>query len=221
MSIRQDTISKRMIVGSVMLVIFIYLFVGTEPWLVPFMLLAGSAVINKYGVRHVSEDPQIDQKESHQIFYYTLVALAGISFGSLFAKGIAPRLPASLISENAGLVAIGFTVLMAIAETQFFFGELFMLFKRLGSMAILAVATIFTGYHWKIYGTSEASLIYVFVGGLALAYAAYKTRRITSSMIAHIVNNLGSAFSPVLLILALAGAFLLHKKAWRGLKWKL
>jgi membrane protease YdiL (CAAX protease family) len=220
-SIRQDKISKKMIVGSVMLVIFMYLFVGTEPWLVPFMLLAGSAVINKYGVRNVSEDPQIDQKESHQIFYYTLVALAGISFGSLFAVGVAPRLPASIISENAGLIVMGFSVLMAIAETQFFQGELLMLMKPLGAGSILASALVFTGYHWKVYGTSQASLVYVFVGGLALAYVAYKTRRITSSMIAHIVNNLGNAISPVLLVLALAGAFLLHKKDWRSMKWKL
>jgi membrane protease YdiL (CAAX protease family) len=198
-----------------------YLFVGTEPWLVPFLLLAGSAVINKYAVRSVPDDPSIDKRESHQIFYYTLIALAGISFGSLFASGIAPRLPTSIISENAGLVAVGFSVLMAIAETQFFQGELLMLMKPMGVGAVLASALVFTGYHWKVYGTNQASLVYVFVGGLALAYAAYKTRRITSSMIAHIINNLGRAISPVLLILALVGAFLLHKKDWRNMKWKL
>jgi membrane protease YdiL (CAAX protease family) len=87
-----------------------------------------------------------------------------------------------------------YAVLISISEEQFFRGAIlnFLLSLTNATVAIFSSAAIFMVYHFAVYGTSTSNLVYVLVGGLALAWADYRSGRISPSMLAHLINNLAA-----------------------------
>jgi membrane protease YdiL (CAAX protease family) len=224
--LRQDALSKTFIVVAVMLTIFLYLYVGFEVLVTPILLLAGSVIIRVYTNKKVSSDPHIDKTETGQIMFYTVLALAGLAVGGLFAENLfLPQVPQQILSIGLPMVSVAFSVLMAISETQFFQGEfLDLLSMKTMGFAMLISSLIFTSFHWKIYGTSEESLLYVFVGGLMLAFAAWRTKRVVPAMLAHIINNVGGpVLNPMLVLCLVLGcvAILAFQKRRMPTSWTL
>jgi membrane protease YdiL (CAAX protease family) len=93
--------------------------------------------------------------------------------------------------ELTGVDAMLYAVLIAVAEEQFFRGAIlnFLLTLTNSTVAIFSSAAIFMVYHFAVYGTSTSNLVYVLVGGLALAWAAYRSGRLSPSILAHVINN--------------------------------
>lgn len=141
--------------------------------------------------KHIGKEYIEDEKQSialGQIAFYTVIALFGI-----FLTGYAITLvPLTIPAEVTGIDAILYSVLIGISEEQFFRGFLTDLFLRTSPhpvLALLAGALIFTGYHFARYGTQINALAYVFGGGFILGWVAYKSRRISPTMLGHAINN--------------------------------
>jgi membrane protease YdiL (CAAX protease family) len=87
---------------------------------------------------------------------------------------------------------IAYVVLMAISEEQFFRGFILDLLLSKFTRKIVAVilaGLIFVTYHIAMYGTDADAMLYVLAGGVILSWVAYRSRRLSPGMIAHIFNN--------------------------------
>lgn len=192
--LRQDLISRYLIVFGVVLTLFLVVFVGWEPLLIPILLLFGSGVLRIYVNRKVQVDEQLSEREKQNIVYYTLIALLAMLIGGLFVENLfQPKVPASVnsLASSMPVVATLFTVDMAVCEEQFFRGELFDLFSfRYAAAGIVVTAIVFALYHLNVYGSSPEDLAYVLVAGVVLAWVGAKTGRVAVPMLAHVLNNL-------------------------------
>jgi membrane protease YdiL (CAAX protease family) len=111
-----------------------------------------------------------------------------------------PQLPLGILesletvpAESRQLVSIQLSLLIAIAEEQFFRGFITnLLTVKTGFFGVILSGIFFSVYHLAVYGTSYSSLFIVMGGGIILAYAAYKTRRVSTVMAPHLLNNLAS-----------------------------
>lgn len=215
--LRQDVVSRLLILIAVCLTILLYVFVGVEPLITPILLLFGAGVIRIFvTVKKVQVDETIDETEKHDIIYYSMIGLLAMLVGGIFIEKLYhPPVP-SRISDISMLpyVAVLFSALMAISEEIFFRGELFGFVATAGartkvpgaiSGAILLTALAFRYYHLKVYAGSEEDLLYVLLGGIVLASVAWKTKRVLTPTIAHILNNLGGTIFlvPALVIIGL------------------
>jgi len=84
-------------------------------------------------------------------------------------------------------------VMYAICEEQFFRGAVTSFF--MWKTSSIPISSLFSGgffmvYHFKVYGSAADKLMYVAIAGAALSYAVLKSRRLSSSGLAHIGNNL-------------------------------
>lgn len=218
--LRQDIVSRSLIVLAVVLTLFLYVFVGLEPLITPILLLFGAGVIRIFGhAKKVEVDPTISQAERHDIVYYCMVSLLSMLVGGIFVENLfTPRVPPSVLAVEMVLVGILFSCLMAISEEQFFRGELLDLFASHSPVAkiptaILVTAFGFWAYHLKVYGSRPDNLIYVLLAGIVLGWAAWKTQRVLTPIIAHILNNLlGSAFLLPAIIIVCAWAFVKYRR---------
>jgi len=92
-------------------------------------------------------------------------------------------------------------VLFAIVEEIFFRGALLDFFlwklKKVPSAAIFLSAVVFAVFHFRVYGTNPSALYVMLAVGMILGFVAWKTKRLTPVLLAHIINNvwavLGSA----------------------------
>ena len=189
--IRQDRISKMLIILAVAIVIYLATFETTTVVMFPFFLLVGGVAMEVFLERgHKPEVVSFSEEKSSlsQVAFYTVLALFGI-----FLTGYAVNLVPSLkMLSLTGVNAMLYGVLMGIAEEQFFRGFITDWFlANMGNVwvALLASAGVFTAYHFARYGTSANALAYVFFGGLILSWTAWKSRRVSPSMLAHAGNN--------------------------------
>ena len=189
MAIAQDGLSQTCTILAVMIVIYLATFETTVVILFPAVLLLAGLVLQFYLQRRVEVVDSLSESAGN-IGFYTLVALAGIALASFMAPAVS-RLPKM---ELTGLGAMLYAALISISEEQFFRGAIlnFLLGLTNATIAILSSAAIFMTYHFAVYGTSISNLVYVLVGGLALAWADYRSGRISPSMLAHLINNLAA-----------------------------
>lgn len=194
--IRQDALSKFMIVLALMFAVFLYTFEPTVMVIFPGVLLAFGLGIELFlerrqeYVNHVTEPSTI-----RTIAYWTILALLGIFMVSFYIQ--------EEFMLSSVFAAVSFGALMAVAEEQFFRGGItdFLVSSypdtiSLGFIhlpgwltALVCSAGIFTLYHVGRYGGQPDALMYVFGGGFILNFVAYKSRRISPGMLAHIINN--------------------------------
>jgi len=170
-----------------MLIIYLSTFETTVTVLFPAVLLITGLVLQFYLQRRVEVVDHLAESAGN-IGFYTLIALAGIALASFMAPAVT-RLPAKM--ELTGVDAMLYGALIAVSEEQFFRGAIlnFLLTLTNATVAIFSSAVVFMVYHFAVYGTATSSLVYVLVGGLALAWADYRSGRISPSMLAHIMNN--------------------------------
>lgn len=226
----QHDIASRSLVGvAVALTLFLYLAVGLEPLITPILLLSGAVILRVYvHMRKVKEDVKITPKETTNIVYYAMLALLGMVVGGMFIEGLyIPPVPTALTSLalTMPLVLTAFTFLMVISEELFFRGEMFDLVasrsKFAISTAIILSAVLFTLYHLFVYARDTESLAYVFVGGTMLSWSAWKTHRLLTPMVAHLLNNFGGLpfLTPILIVVAILIAVLFIRRKRRQVSW--
>lgn len=149
-----------------------------------------------------------------------------MAIGSLFVENLfLPIVPAQILALSLPMTALMFTVLMAIAETQFFQGELFVILSQhTKSFAIALILTSVIGvvYHLNVYGTDPSALMYVFIGFTMLTWASWKTRRVLPAMLAHLTNNVaGTVLHPMMILLLAAGVFAFYGVQRRKNVWNI
>lgn len=136
---------------------------------------------------------QIEHEDEHkalrEIGFYTALALFGV-----FLIGYAVNYVLLSVTQLGltGINAVLYSALIAVAEEQFF--RAFILDWLLSRIALPMVAVffnavLFMGYHFARYGTDLNALGYVLGGGLILGLVAYKSKRISPCMAAHVINN--------------------------------
>jgi membrane protease YdiL (CAAX protease family) len=186
--IRQDYLSLSLTALAVALLLYLSTF-GTELLtkgvFITVIALAGLVLSRVFKVEGYDED--ISASEGKQILMYVALSLAAI-----FAVNIlVPQVTRTYLSVSPITAAQSLAVMIAVAEEQFFRGFFLNLFiSKVGEVAgAILSSAVFMLYHFAVYGTNPTNLIIVFGGGLALAYAAIKTRRVSTPMIAHVVNN--------------------------------
>lgn len=166
-----------------------------------FILMLGSA-------GKVERDEDLDNTEKTSIFYWTMVGTAALFIANLAVQNVVGGnmnsfTQGSIMANMAGSITgsitgsqqmdlMLFTVMMALAEEQFFRGGLLRLFtwKSNFSFAILGTSLIFMFYHFKVYGTTQTALMFVLLAGAVLAFITLKSQRLVPAQHAHVVNNL-------------------------------
>ena len=187
--IRQDSLSKILIIISVSLLLFMSTFnveLLTKSLFAVSLILGGltlSLVTKEY-----AEDNNIDLGERNQIFIYSIIALGTV----LFLSTIVPAIHLVELAQIPFSIIVLFGLLIAVAEEVFFRGFLlnFLIGKAGNIFGIFGSALIFAIYHLNVYGTSPQNLIFVFGAGIILGFIAFRSRRVSTVMIAHIMNNL-------------------------------
>ncbi len=190
----EDSLSIWLSLCAAFIVVYFFVWLGTTTiLLIPIILLILGITLRFYVRGHIPQDVRIDEEEAKGIGKYTLLALIGISMGSLFSR-VLFRPPLTIALSTVDQLLYG--TLYAISEEQFFRGFVvdFFLWKTNPYFAILASAAIFTVYHLRVYGSSIEALMYVLIAGVMLAWVAWKSRRTSPSIIAHICNNLLSGW---------------------------
>jgi len=195
MRIMQDAISNGLLILAIMIMLY-FIFVAhlLDLMIYPMLLVVGTLAFRLFINRKVLRDEELEPPEIKSILVYYLLALVGIGIGSWFIQGLYD-FPFEKYLAAARLEVIDawlFTTLMAIVETQFFQGELleYMSNSMAPALAVIANAFVFMVYHLGVYGTQPENLLYVFIGGLSLAYVTIQSRRISPAVLAHITNNL-------------------------------
>jgi len=169
--------------------ILVYLATVQQSFLAlfPAVLLIAGIALQFYFTRQV-EVVELTERSTTSLVFYTLVALAGIFIAS---AAIPFLLPPERKMDLTGLDILLYSVLIAIAEEQFFRGALlnFLLLHVPPALAIPASAAVFMVYHLAVYSLNAYALAYVFVGGAILSWVSVRSGSITPAMLAHILNN--------------------------------
>ena len=194
--IRQDTISIGLSILAVSLLIFLGTF-GADYMLRGLfsvaLILSGLVLSRVTGGHDVDSD--IEGREWRDIWIWVAGSLAVIFVTSSLVPRLGLGIDTKILSgEQIWLVPRMFGVLIAVAEEQFFRGFMANLFiARVGiALGIPFSGIFFAVYHAAVYGTSPGLLLFVAVSGMILTYAALKTGRVSTPMIAHVANNLMS-----------------------------
>lgn len=190
--IRQDQTSKMMIVLAMALSVYLATFETTTLILFPALLLTFGIVMEFFLERKTEDISNTRDKGSwKEIGFYSILALFG-----LFITGFAVK-TFTLGITLSGFSSIAYGVLMAIAEEQFFRGfitDLFLSRIKQSFVAIFLAGATFAVYHIARYAVEPEAMIYVLAGGVILSWVAYRSRRLSPGMVAHVINNLRAAF---------------------------
>lgn len=185
--IQQDSLSHVLVVTAIIITIFLSTFETTTIVLFPAVLLMAGLIMEFYLERHREYTDHIfEPLTMRKIGYYTVLALFGIFITGYAVKYV--ELPMQL----TGYDALMYSILIAVAEEQFFRGFITdWLLSRIANpmVALFTSALVFMTYHFARYGTATDALIYVFAGGFILSYVAYRSKRLSPTMLAHILNN--------------------------------
>jgi len=184
--IRQDRISKMLIVAAMLLCVYLATFENSTLIMFPGILLT-FGLIMEWFLEKKREDvsDSRDKGSWKEIGFYTVLSVGGMA---LVAWGTSYK-PWMIMVPASG---IAYVVLMAISEEQFFRGFITDLLLSKFNRKILAVILagfLFAIYHIAMYSTNPDAMLYVLAGGVILSWVAYRSRRLSPGMIAHIFNN--------------------------------
>jgi membrane protease YdiL (CAAX protease family) len=187
--IRFDSLSKAFAVLAIMLAIYLSTFQTgfTELWWPVLLILSGLLMHFLWLGRIEEVDSLAEPETASKILIYTSVAVLTIAVTGIFIT--AAKIPAQFTGVNAIL----FSILMAVSEEIFFRGFITNMLasaSKVSPVAILASGLIFAVYHFARYGTSPASILYVFVAGVILSWVAWHSGRLSPVICAHVLNNL-------------------------------
>ena len=177
-------LSKMLIVLALMFSVYLATFETTTLVLFPAFLIVFGLVMEIW-MEKKEEVADIQPQSWKTIGFWTLIALGGI-FLTGFTINYSQFFSMSLVS------AVSYTAVSAIGEEQFFRGFItdFMVSRVPNEiLGVLASAGIFTMYHLARYGLNPDAMLYTLAGGFILSWVAWKSRRISPCMLAHLINN--------------------------------
>jgi membrane protease YdiL (CAAX protease family) len=161
----------------------------SELWWPVLLILSGLLMHFLWLGRIEEVDSLAEPETASKIMIYTAVAVLAIAVTGMFIT--AARIPAQFTGVNAIL----FSILMAVSEEIFFRGFITNMLasaSKVPPVTILASGLIFAVYHFARYGTSPASILYVFVAGVILSWIAWHSQRLSPVICAHVLNNIVS-----------------------------
>lgn len=198
--IRHDWVSKIFLAGCAGVAIYLATFQTTALIEFPAILLAVGIGMEYVIEKRKEQDDSNGANDLRSIGYYAAIGLAGILVTSWAVSYI--QIPSQLLSINVALSGVNvdallYSLLMAVSEEQFFRGFITdgLLSQKIPRVsnnpyfALTLSAVIFMLYHWARYHTDPNALIYVFFGGFILSWIAYKSRRLSPSILAHSAAN--------------------------------
>ena len=159
-------------------------------------LIISSLVLNRL-VGQEETDVDIDQREFKQSLIWIIASIGVIAVMATviprFSGFWAITLDTSkeLSVTETFLIPRMFGILIATAEEMFFRGFATNLFiARTGTgIGITLSGLFFAAYHFAVYGTNPSLMVFVAGAGIMLSYAAYRTGRVSTTIIAHTFNN--------------------------------
>ena len=196
--VKQDAISLVFTVFAVVILAYFLPFGGTlfnASVLALLFLVVGVTFPIAFKLEKaesIEEGETEDEGNLGLIIGFGLLSLAAFYVVSLAVPIIPSSYLAALSVTSLGVFAASqlFSLMIAVAESQFFQGFLLSFFGRLvGPVAIGVDAVFFMVYHYAIYGGSPDSLFVVLAAGVVLAGVAYRTQRISPVIIGHVLNN--------------------------------
>lgn len=191
--IRQDPISYGIIALCVALLIYLAplsLDIMAKSTFALVITVTGLVLSRRFGLETV--DAEVSGKEGFQLIIYVFMSYAAIAAINLFGRSqfMLGLDLTGLSGVSLFLVPRAYGVLIAVAEETIFRGFFANLFiTRLSPFGYFASAAFFTVYHIIAYSADPMALPIVFGAGFVLTYAAAKTRRISTSMTGHMINN--------------------------------
>jgi membrane protease YdiL (CAAX protease family) len=197
--IRHDRISKLLLAVAAGATIWLATFQTTALILFPAILMVVGLGMEYRLEKRREEDDTASSKDLRVVGYYAAIGLCGILITSWAVSYV--QIPSQLLSiktlSGINIDALLYSILMAVSEEQFFRGFITdgLLSQKIPMVssnpyyALVLSAAIFMAYHWARYGTDLNALIYVFFGGFILSWIAYKSRRLSPSMISHVCAN--------------------------------
>lgn len=201
--IYHDKISKAFVAVGVGATIYLFTSVSTILIIFPAFLLTTGLIMEWYLERRREHDETTSKRELKSVIYYALIGILGL----LITGAVVNYIPIPTAITPLSFDALAYGALMGISEEPFFRGfitdGLLSYFgssqARFGGFAFRNVyvalalsACIFAIFHFAVYKTSTNALIYVWVGGFILSWIAYKSKRISPCIIAHVCNNIWS-----------------------------
>lgn len=202
-----DVVSQTAIVMVILVNLFVLVIaVAFDPWLMPLFLLLGSVVLHIYVNRKkVKFDRKITRKETSGIAWYSLLGLGGLAVIGVVSQNAFVQVPALAISTFGLNSPIVYSGTMAIAETQYFHGEMQTYLMRFGIYTVIATMFILgIIFHQRVYDSNPSELLYAGLGYALLAWVTWKTGRILVTMIVHLTNNVMSILLGPLIVLTLS-----------------
>lgn len=192
MRVELDVVSVGMIACAVMLSVYFATFEKGFYSVFPALLLVSGLVLMRLSTP-IEEDEYISGGEAESIGLYTAVGIAGVFLVAWLAPQIA-SVPQSIMPPHLSVINVKlFAIMMAVAEECFFRGFLMSWFARQfnsDTLAVILQAVVFAAYHTAVYGTSPTLMLYVLMSGGILGFVAWRTGRLSTSMLVHSIINI-------------------------------
>lgn len=205
-AVRQDRVSRAILFGIIVINIFVLIGVASyNPWLIPFILAGGATILRVYGKRALPKyDRRIDGRETRDIVLWTVLPLAVLTVVSYFGSSAWILNFESVIASQDAVV---FTVCVAFGEAIYFHEAIYSVLQDMGGsvFALFGSAGLGTVSHYFVYGNKPYELVYVAIGFFLMSLSVYMTRRWTSALISHIVNNV-AVYVPYVMPVVVVGA---------------
>jgi len=184
--IKFDILSFTFALISVMIATYLYVVVQFQLALVPLVLLLAGMMFS-YIMSPGEIDQELEESLQQKNIMYTGLALLSFAVFSFVLKFL-PLSVEKLSIADAALLG----VLMAVSEEYFFRGAITQFFaSRLSEpVAVFMSGAVFAAYHTAVYGQMLTSLLYALLAGIILAWIFLRTRSLTPTLLAHIINNL-------------------------------
>ena len=192
--IKQDVISITLTSLAVMMLLFLSTF-GQDLMLrsVFAVSLIVAGVVLARMTKTYDEDDDVSWMDLKYTFQYVVMSLGVIMLLSMVVPKISLSIDTSqLSSSDLFLVPKMFGVLIAVSEETFFrlyATNYFILKSGSLSLGLISSGLLFGVYHLAVYGTNPNLMIYVTGAGILLSYVAFKTQRVSTTMIAHVIIN--------------------------------
>jgi membrane protease YdiL (CAAX protease family) len=203
--IRGDWPDKYMVMLGVVLFVFMATFGGTlgfDALVALAMIFAGDFLEKRFAVDADDTDEPDDGEEDLKIARWVAATLVVFLALNLVVPAIPPSVSSAISSiqlstvsttplDSVATVSRAFGVLIAIAEERFFrkaFGNVF-ISKSDPITGSVADGALFAVAHAAVYGDALTSIFVVFGAGIFMCYADYRTRRVSTSEICHVLNN--------------------------------
>ena len=140
----------------------------------------------------IEEGETEDEGHLGLILGYSMLAVAAFYVLSLVSPILPQKYIEALAVTSLGVFAASqlFSLMIAVAEEQFFRGFILGFFQVLaGPFAVGIQAVFFMLYHLAVYGDSTQSLFVVLGAGVVLGGVAYRTQKVSPTIIAHVLWN--------------------------------